>query len=501
MTVIQTAPIYAAIDLGSNSFHMLIVREVNDSIQTIGKIKRKVRLAAGLDDEMKLSDEAMARGWDCLSLFAERLQDIPTNQVRVVGTATLRLAKNVDAFLTKAEQVLGQPINIISGNEEAEQIYIGVAHTSGTATKKLIIDIGGASTELVAGEKFSPKVVNSFDIGCVTYLKKFFADGHIDQTKFDAAIGSAQAVIQEKVALYTAHGWDACLGASGTPQAVQECLIAQGHDEIINLARLEMLMEQAISCGTIEQLDLIGLAEERKPVFVSGLAILIAMFRSLNIGYLVLAGGALREGLIYGMIAHLQQQDVRARTTHSFIQRYQLDATHAENVKATALKLFSQLNNQNPHWNLAQHEGQAVLEAAALLHEVGFSVDFKYANKHGAYILNNTAIPGFSLSQRKLLIALVANFRDDIDPKVVESQTMTSPVLAAQLTFILRLAILLNMRRKDEVRPDVKITVDSAEQLKLSFMPEWLKQHPLMAEELKQESQHLKQLGLTLVFS
>ncbi|AWB68835.1 guanosine-5'-triphosphate,3'-diphosphate diphosphatase [Saccharobesus litoralis] len=491
-------PVYAAIDLGSNSFHMLLVRSVGGSVQTIGKIKRKVRLASGLDENNNLSHEAMARGWDCLSLFAERLQDIPASQVRIVGTATLRLAKNVDVFLAKAQAILGHPINIISGEDEAKLIYIGVAHTSGSAKTKLVVDIGGASTELVVGQNFEPKVVSSLDIGCVTFLKRFFADEQITRQQFDSAINHAQQLIAPLAQAYIDHGWRACLGASGTPQAIQECLIAQGDSELITLEKMEALMMQAIQCGTIDKLNINGLAEERRLVFVSGLSILIAIFRSLNINYLVLAGGALREGLIYGMLPCQQNLNIRQRTTNSFIERYQLDPDQARRVKESALALFDQTRLV---WNLAQHDARAVLTIAAQVQEIGFAIDFKKANKHSAYILSNTAIPGFSLAQRKLIIALVSNCRADIEELEIKSQTMTSPVLAAQLTVLLRLAVLITMRRKDEVLPHVQAHAIDDASLVLNFAPNWLAEHPLMAAELEQEVQHLKRLGFSLKFS
>ncbi|WP_111978638.1 guanosine-5'-triphosphate,3'-diphosphate diphosphatase [Algibacillus agarilyticus] len=494
----ETNPVYAAIDLGSNSFHMLLIRSVGGSVQTIGKIKRKVRLASGLDEDNNLSQEAMARGWDCLSLFAERLQDIPITQVRIVGTATLRLATNVTVFLEKAEKILGHKINIISGEDEARLIYIGVAHTSGSAKTKLVIDIGGASTELVVGQGFDPIVVNSLNIGCVTYLKRYFKNDVISNDNFSAAISHAKSLIAPLALSYLTHGWQACLGASGTPQAIQECLTAQGFSELITLEKMHMLMQQAIECSSIDNLTIAGLAEERRVVFVSGLAILIAIFESLKINYLVIAGGALREGLIYGMLPCQQNLNIRSRTADSFIQRYQLDSAHAHRVKDTALALFKQLKSA---WNLNQHDAKAVLSLAAIVHEVGFAIDFKYANKHSAYILNNTAIPGFSLAQRKLLIALVGNCRADITPIEIQNQTMTSPLLAAQLTCILRLAVLLTMRRRDEALPKVTITALTEHDVQLQFEAHWLAEHPLMASEFEQEIQHLKIIDFNLTLT
>lgn len=294
-----------------------------------------------------------------------------------------------------------------------------------------------------------------------------------------------------------AHGWDACLGASGTPQAIQECMIAQGENEMITLPKLEALMRQAIGYGDIEQLNIEGLSQERKPVFVPGLAILIALFRALHVSYMVVAGGALREGLIYGMLPD-DQLDIRQRTANSFIQRYHLDGGHAKRVRDTAIGLYQQVI---VHWSLRQHDADAILEMAALLHEVGLTVDFKQANKHAAYILNNTSIPGFSLAQRKLLICLVRNYREDIVESELHKQTMTSPLLAQQLTCLLRLSVLLAMRRQDEVLPKVKVLSKGAKDIHLDFEQDWLDSHPLMESELLQERNYLEKIGWQLSFS
>ncbi|WP_017443816.1 guanosine-5'-triphosphate,3'-diphosphate diphosphatase [Gayadomonas joobiniege] len=493
----QRYPVYAAIDLGSNSFHMLIVRSVEGSVQTIGKIKRKVRLASGLDTHGNLNQAAMARGWDCLSLFAERLQDIPSANVRIVGTAALRLAKNRAEFLTRAEAILQHKIEVIEGTEEGRLIYIGVANTSGTSRKKLVIDIGGASTEIIVGEGFKPKLVNSLNLGCVTCRSHYFNNGTITSATINAALQNASEQILPLVAEYQNQGWQSCLGASGTPQAIQEVLIAMGQSELITLAKLEHLVELSIACGHIDELTLPGLREERRPVFISGLIILMAAFKALNIEYMVVAGGALREGIVYSMLPDLQQKDIRQRSLNSFVQRYQLDKEHSIRVCDTALALFDQLSQ---HWALDQFESRAVLHAAGVLHEVGLAIDFKDAPAHAGYILSNTSIPGFSLAQRKLLITLVSNYRDDIKLEQINQQTMTDPQLAAALVRILRLAVILTMRRKNEALPKFTAFADQ-QTLSLRFPKHWLAQHPLMENELHLEQEYQEKAGWQFTFS
>ena len=217
--MLGSASLYAAIDLGSNSFHMLVVREVAGSIQTLSRIKRKVRLAAGLSQDNRLSQEAMERGWQCLRLFSERLQDIPQQQIRVVATATLRLAVNAHEFLDKAQEILGCPVQVISGEEEARLIYQGVAHTTGGADQRLVVDIGGASTELVTGTGAQTTSLFSLSMGCVTWLERYFTDRHLAQENFDTAEQAAREVLRPVADELRRHGWKVCVGASGTVQA------------------------------------------------------------------------------------------------------------------------------------------------------------------------------------------------------------------------------------------------------------------------------------------
>lgn len=487
--------IYAVIDLGSNSFHMLMVKVVGGSVQVIGRVKRKVRLAAGLNDNLVLSRKAMKRGWECLALFAERLQDIPAANIRIVGTATLRLAQNVKTFLKEAEVILGQKVQVISGADEARIIYLGVAHTSNCDSNRLVIDIGGASTEVVVGRGFTPELLASLNMGCVTYLERYFSDGELSEDNFNQAIQAAAEQIAPISAEFLAKGWQIAVGASGTVQAVQEILVAQGKDEVITLGKLEDIMQQTMACGPVTQLNIIGLAQERKQVFASGLAILVALFRKLQIYGMTLSGGALREGVLYSMLPQLQHSDVRNRTVASLMVRYFIDQRHAERVADMAVELAGQLQHR---WDLDKFEGLSMLRSGALLHELGLLIEYKNHHHHGAYIINHSDLPGFTRAQQQLVMALVHNHRADISREVIARQTMTSVLLTVRLTRILRLAVILSMRRRHEVLPEVKITT-KAETLSLQMPANWLEQHPLMRAELEQEVQYQQQAGWQLL--
>lgn len=403
--MLSSSTLYAAIDLGSNSFHMLVVREVAGSIQTLARIKRKVRLAAGLDQNNHLSHEAMQRGWQCLRLFSERLQDIPREQIRVVATATLRLASNADEFLQVAEQILGCPVQVISGEEEARLIYHGVAHTTGGPDRRLVVDIGGGSTELVTGTGAQASQLYSLSMGCVTWLERYFSDRNLGQENFERAEQAAREMVRPIAPQLRQQGWQICVGASGTVQALQEIMVAQGMDERITLPKLRQLKQRAIQCGKLEELEIEGLTLERALVFPSGLSILLAIFQELGIESMMLAGGALREGLVYGMLHLPVEQDIRIRTIRNLQRRYLIDTEQAERVSQLAANFSQQVANE---WQL-DARCRELLHSASLIHELGLSVDFKQAPQHAAYLIRHLDLPGFTPAQKKLLATLLQN--------------------------------------------------------------------------------------------
>lgn len=481
--MLSSTSLYAAIDLGSNSFHMLVVREVAGSIQTLARIKRKVRLAAGLSSDNTLSREAMERGWQCLRLFAERLQDIPQTQIRVVATATLRLATNASEFIQQAEVILGCPVQIIHGEEEARLIYQGVAHTTGGADQRLVVDIGGASTELVTGTGAQATALFSLSMGCVTWLERFFADRNLAQENFDAAELAAKEVLRPVCDQLKHHGWKVCVGASGTVQALQEIMMAQGMDERITLAKLQQLKQRAIQCGRLEELEIEGLTLERALVFPSGLAILIAIFEELSINCMTLAGGALREGLVYGMLHLSVNQEIRSRTIRNIQRRFMVDTGQAERVQQLAQALANQVTDS---WNLTPLSIE-MLSSAALLHEIGLSIDFKQAPQHAAYLVKNLDLPGYTPAQKKLLATLMLNQTNPVDLSSLHQQNAVPPRIAEHLSRLLRLAIIFASRRRDDILPEITLKVKD-ESLNLELPEKWLECHPLGAELLAQES-------------
>ena len=488
------SPLYAVIDLGSNSFHMLITRQLADSVQVVDKVKRKVRLASGLDSNNVLSEAVIAKGLECLSFFAERLQDIPTENIRIVATATLRLAQNRADFFIPAEKTLGHKITLLSGIEEAKNIYLGVAHTCCSADNRLILDIGGASTEIIAGHGFEVKKAVSLNIGCVTFNQQFFPNGTLSTDNFAHAITAAEDAIASIRDEYCNIGWQCALGGSGTMQALAEILIYQHKPSILSLNYLYQIKSELLNFNNIQDISIPGLSSERSPVIASGLAILIALFKQFSLQKLSLSSGALREGLLYEMLPNSRKIDIRQRTINALAQRFHTDTKHASHVKHKVETLYQQLSSP---WNLIKDNAFDVLLASCDLHEVGLLLEYKYHQRHGAYILTHADLAGFSYTDRQLLVMLVTLYKGDIEHSLLIEQSAIDTEHATKLLIILRLAIILCRRRSDDILPDYQVDVVQ-QTLRLSLPKSWLAQHPLITDELSQEGRHLESLGFSL---
>ncbi len=489
-----SSPLYAVVDLGSNSFHMLITRQLADSVQVVDRVKRKVRLASGLNHESILSEQAMAKGLECLSFFAERLQDIPKENIRIVATATLRLAKNRADFIAKAEKVLANKIDLLSGLNEAKYIYLGVAHTSCSANKRLVLDIGGASTELIVGRGFTVKKAHSLNIGCVTYNQQYFTDGKLLEANFTRAITAAEKAINVVKADYCNIGWQCVLGGSGTMQALAELLTYQLKPSVITLDFLYQVQKQLQTFDDINKINIPGLSPERTPVIASGLAILIALFQQLSIEQLVISSGALREGLLYEMLPDSRSINIRQRTINGLAQRFHIVQQQADSVKSQINFIYNELKGA---WALNDENALEILLASGDLHEIGLMLEYKTHQQHGAYILNHADLIGFNQSDRQLLVSLVSLYKGDIDQALIKQQSAITPDHAIKLLLILRLAVILCRRHKVEQVPHYQLSLH-ASALHLSLPKVWLKQHPLIHDELKQENDHISALGFSL---
>ncbi|MGX5914693.1 guanosine-5'-triphosphate,3'-diphosphate pyrophosphatase [Aliidiomarina sp. Khilg15.8] len=477
---------YAAIDLGSNSFHMLVVRVVAGGVQVVSKIKRKVRLAAGLQPDGTLSTEAQQRALDCLRIFADRVQDIHPDHIRAVGTATLRKVRHDQSFLTAAETALGHPIHVITGRQEAATIYQGIAHTTACSGHTLVIDIGGASTELILGEGFVPEVLHSLDMGCVTTYCTYFADGAITHENTKHAIDAARDCIQPVAGDFSEQQWSLVLGASGTFKALDDIASAEGINDGFNADWLHQLLQRAIACGHHDQLDIKGLAANRRSVFVSGLCILIAVCDTLGIDRLQATNGALREGIIYGMLDELQHEDVQLRTLESVVATYHLDLEQAQRVFSMATTLLHQVQAS---WSFPT-QSWALIRAVSYLHELGLSLAYKQASTHTTYMLRHLDLPGFDAHMRDTIIRLLNATAGIIDDDY-QAREIDASLEMRHLSRILRLAIICCQRRNDHSLVDYQLHADG-DALVLAAPNHFLEQNPFLRSLLDEEIAQLQ---------
>ncbi|MGB3724637.1 MAG: guanosine-5'-triphosphate,3'-diphosphate pyrophosphatase [Glaciecola sp.] len=488
---------YAAIDLGSNSFHMVIVRVLAGSVQIVSKSKRKVRLAAGLDSENLLSSDAIERGLDCIRMFAEKLQDIPLENVQIVATATLRLATNATDFVVPAEHVLGHKIRIITGEEEAKQIYLGVAYTSANQGNSLVIDIGGASTEIIVGRDLEPVHLTSLNMGCVTFMERYFEHGELNEQNFSKAYEAAKSIIREHIDTFMCFDWQQCLGASGTPQAVTQILVKQGLNDAIRLNYLYELRTTCIAQKHVANLNIDGLPATRQAIFPSGLAILIALFESLQINNMQIAGGALREGIIYGMLDSYQKSDRRTQGINQLVSKYHIDPIQSNRTRILATQLCQQVCEQV---NVCDYDTNGLVGAAAALHELGLHIGYKQYHEHGAYILNHVEITGFTTLQRMMVRDLVNMHRQAIELTILDSYSDELKSMLIHCLRILRIAIILVGRRRDNAIPEVNVILEGDKWV-LKLPSNIKTQHPLIHTELVHECWLQHKAGWQLILA
>lgn len=498
MTDKEKAPQYlAAIDLGSNSFHLVVARIEDGHVHILDRLKEMVRLGGGLDRNGRLSEEAHIRALACLDRFAERVQKLPQGRVAAVGTNTLRQAKNSRQFLQSASEVLGHPISIIGGKEEARLIYLGVSHSLATDDgKRLVIDIGGGSTELIIGEGFEPLHLSSLEMGCVSMSRAHFKNGELAKKNWEKAKIAAHMELRPVRRHYRKVGWSSAAGASGTIRASSSIVKALGLETYhLTLDSLYEIRNKMIAAGNVKRLDLPGLDKDRQPVFAGGLAILIAIFEALKIETMLVSEGSLREGLLYERLGRIQSEDTRLKTVSSVQQRFQISKRHARRVSSTAHRLLTACEKD---WNLRQEDAER-LHWASSLHEIGLAVSLSGYQKHGAYLLDNADLPGFSLEEQDWMSVLVRCHRKKISKKLLKSLPEKEQKTALRLVILLRLATLFHRSRKDETAVLDRV-VAGENSLTLQFAQYELINHPLQRASLEQEAQYLKNVDFNLKF-
>jgi len=489
---VREQPILAAVDLGSNNFRLQIARVEGDQLYMLDGLREQVRLAAGLTPEKFLDADAQQRALDALGRFAERLRDLPLEAVRAVGTNSLRVAKNAPDFIPQAEKILGFPIEVIAGHEEARLIYIGVAHGMPQSNdNRLVMDIGGGSTEFIIGNGLTPLILESLYMGCVSFSSRFFPDGKINKQNLKQAELAARVELQTIVAEFKGQ-WQEALGSSGTVRSIADILEQNGYSKSgITLDGLGKLRDHLLKVGDVKKLDLPGLRPDRVSTLASGFAIMHAAFTELDISVMRVALGALREGVLYDLWGRYHDNDMRDVTVKQFMQRYRVDDKQAVRVASLAKAFAMQFSGDkidegSPH----------ILDWAAGLHEIGISVAHAGYHKHTAYILANADMPGFSKKEQARLSQLTLAQRGNLSRLQGQLKNSDDFILAMSL----RLAVLFYRNRSDVGLPDLHCR-SSNTKFHLSIDPEWLAQNPLTETALQDDVKQWKSLGVSLQIS
>ncbi|MDH3746563.1 MAG: Ppx/GppA family phosphatase [Gammaproteobacteria bacterium] len=491
--------VIAAVDLGSNSFHMIVGELRHGQLVIIDRLRETVRLAEGLSDDGEISDDARERALSCLSQFGERLQAMQAASVRAAGTSTIRRAREDTMFLSEAEAALGHRIDIISGIEEARLIYNGVTHSlPKNDGLRLVVDIGGGSTEIILGQGSIPRALESLHMGCVSMTERYFADGRITRERLEKARIAARLELRPVKAFFRDAGDIEAIGTSGTIISTERVAQSIGIQESgeLTLGTIEALIELVAGFETIEDLTLRELTQRRAQVWPGGLAILAELIGVLRIKSLRVSDGALREGLLYDLLGRLQDEDARERTVRAMASRYSVDTSQAMRVAATADMLFRQCAEA---WSLESKLATVMLDWAAHLHEIGLDISHDDFHRHGAYVAEHADMPGFPRAEQRFLAALVGSQRHQVDSRFLKKLPRVWRNTALRLTLLLRLAVLLNRSRHDAdiVNIELKVTDES---LDLRFDPTWLEENALTAADLTREQSYLRAVGYELTF-
>lgn len=496
MTEATAKPSFAAIDLGSNSFHMVVAEPEGDSIRLIDSLREGVRLGSGLDNKKRLTPETMERSLDTLRLFAERLRDVPLQNFRVVGTNTLRRAKNADEFMDEALNILGKDVEIISGREEARLIYAAVAHTQPDPDHtRLVCDIGGGSTELIVGHGLKPRLMESVNMGCVSVMNDFFTSGKITNKAFSKAITYAELELQPLKQAYRNSQWETAIGCSGTIKATSRMLAELGiSDGIITPKGLRQLRENLVATGTIDTLTFESISQSRTQVIAGGVAVLTAVMRSMKIDAMDVSQVALREGLIFDMLGKHEHTDIQQETFSTLYRRFSIDEAQAERVETTAMRLFDHVKDD---WELNDEADRGLLCWAARLHEIGMGVAHSQYHKHGAYIVQHCDLFGFSKAEQNALSLMVRFHRRKICLEAFDGLPNKAKKRLMKLTVLLRLAALLHRGRHDDDLQRITLYVDG-NTLTFALDDDWVEEMPLTHAELESEAPRLELIGITL---
>lgn len=488
--------VLAAVDLGSNSFHLVVARYSHGQLVVIDRLREMVRLGAGVDANGRLDRDVAARALGCLERFGQRLRDMRARSVRVVGTNALRRAHRKQAFLERAREALGHPIEIISGMEEARLIYSGVAHTMPREPgQRLVCDIGGGSTELIIGEGLNPLELESLNMGCVSMSERYFEGGRVSPKRIERARLAARLELEPVQAGFRRRGWDHAVGASGTVRAIGESIRQlDPQATAITPEGLKRLLAVLSKVDHVREIELEPINDDRRGVFAGGLVILTEVFDVLALSEMRIADGALRDGLLHDMIGRFTNEDARDLTVRGMQKRYHVDAAQAERVEDTVVKF---LGDADKAWDLDDPLAEQVLRWAARLHEIGLDVSHNGYHRHGAYLLENADMPGFPREEQQLLARIVGGHRRKLILEGLDQLVPPWDRRALPLIVLLRLAVLLHRGRSTAALPDITLTA-KPRSLEVRFPARWLREHPLTVADLQQDIDHLRGVDFRL---
>ena len=491
---LQDGDLLAAIDLGSNSFHMVVARYVLGQLRTVDRIREMVRLAEGLDGNGGLAPEVRQRALECLSRFGQRLRDIPPQRVRAVATNTVRALAAPQTFLMPAETALGHAIEIVSGREEARLIYLGVAHAQPPKPDqlRLVIDIGGGSTECIIGSSFDALERESLQLGCVASTRRFFGDGKLTRKRWKDALTEVSAQFQQFSGIYRHLGWDEALGSSGTIKAIGDvCASMKLTKGAITAEALPQVRDRLLQARTLDAIDLPGLSDERRPIIAGGLLVLEAAFDALALQRMAVSRAALREGVLHDMLGRGGADDPRDMSIAALMQRYGIDVAQAARVEATAMQLFDRVAYD---WRL-EPDDRLLLAWAARVHELGLAIAHSQYQVHGAYVLAHSDIAGFSQQEQRVLASLVRTHRRGIGKSTFDAIPDRLLLATRRKAALLRLAVLLHRSHEDIALPDLRLLADG-KRLSLQVPRRWLDARPLLHADLAAEPGALAALGI-----
>jgi exopolyphosphatase/guanosine-5'-triphosphate,3'-diphosphate pyrophosphatase len=493
---LQDGDLLAAIDLGSNSFHMVVARYVLGQLRTVDRIREMVRLAEGLDGNGGLAPEVRQRALECLSRFGQRLRDIPPQRVRAVATNTVRALAAPQTFLMPAETALGHAIEIVSGREEARLIYLGVAHAQPPKPDqlRLVIDIGGGSTECIIGSSFDALERESLQLGCVASTRRFFGDGKLTRKRWKDALTEVSAQFQQFSGIYRHLGWDEALGSSGTIKAIGDvCASMKLTKGAITAEALPQVRDRLLQARTLDAIDLPGLSDERRPIIAGGLLVLEAAFDALALQRMAVSRAALREGVLHDMLGRGGADDPRDMSIAALMQRYGIDVAQAARVEATAMQLFDRVAYD---WRL-EPDDRLLLAWAARVHELGLAIAHSQYQVHGAYVLAHSDIAGFSQQEQRVLASLVRTHRRGIGKSTFDAIPDRLLLATRRKAALLRLAVLLHRSHESDALPDLRLHADG-DALTLSLPRRWLEARPLLHADLADEPEAFAALGIAL---